>query len=212
RRPPRSPLFPYTTLFRSRGAGAADGTNAAAASRARRRNGGGPRRGAGLRSLAGELDGALQRRGGNRGPGERPRREREPGGAPRRPDRGHRPRASRRASRETAPGGGVCVVLPLVALVGRPNVGKSTLFNRIVGRRLAIVEDVPGVTRDRQYAEAQHGKKYFRAVDTGGFTVRSGEQLINAVREQAEMAIREADVIVLVVDAVEGLAGADREL
>jgi GTP-binding protein len=103
-------------------------------------------------------------------------------------------------------------VLPLVALVGRPNVGKSTLFNRIVGKRLAIVEDVPGVTRDRHYAEAQHGPKYFRAVDTGGFTIRSEEQLVKAVREQAETAIREADVIVLVVDAVEGLSAADREL
>jgi GTP-binding protein len=103
-------------------------------------------------------------------------------------------------------------VLPLVALVGRPNVGKSALFNRIVGRRLAIVEDVPGVTRDRQYAEAQQGAKRFRVVDTGGFTPRSDEQLVRAVREQAEAAMREADAIVLVVDAVEGLSGADREL
>lgn len=103
-------------------------------------------------------------------------------------------------------------MLPLVALVGRPNVGKSTLFNKIVGHKLAIVEDVPGVTRDRQYAEAQQGKRKFRVVDTGGFTVRSDEQLINAVRQQAEAAIKEANVIVLVVDAVEGLAGAEREL
>jgi len=76
-------------------------------------------------------------------------------------------------------------VLPLVALVGRPNVGKSTLFNRIVGRRLAIVEDTPGVTRDRQYAEAQQGAKRFRVVDTGGFTPASTEKLVRAVREQA---------------------------
>ena len=103
-------------------------------------------------------------------------------------------------------------MLPLVALVGRPNVGKSTLFNRIVGRRLAIVEDTPGVTRDRQYAEAQQGAKRFRVVDTGGFTVKTGEQLVRAVREQAEAAMREADAIVLVVDAVGGLVGADREL
>ena len=103
-------------------------------------------------------------------------------------------------------------MLPLVALVGRPNVGKSTLFNRIVGRRLAIVEDVPGVTRDRQYAEAQQGKTRFRVVDTGGFTPRSDEQLVRAVREQAEAAMREADAVVLVVDAVEGLSAADREL
>ena len=103
-------------------------------------------------------------------------------------------------------------MLPLVALVGRPNVGKSTLFNRIVGRRLAIVEDTPGVTRDRQYAEAQQGARKFRVVDTGGFTIKTDELLIKAVREQAEHAIRDADVIVLVIDALEGLAGADQEL
>jgi GTP-binding protein len=86
------------------------------------------------------------------------------------------------------------------------------LFNKIIGHKLAIVEDVPGVTRDRQYAEAQQGARKFRVVDTGGFTVRSDEQLVNAVRQQAEMAIREADVIVFVVDAVAGLAGAEHEL
>jgi len=121
-------------------------------------------------------------------------------------------------------------VLPLVALVGRPNVGKSTLFNKIVGHKLAIVEDVPGVTRDRQYAEAQQSGRKFRVVDTGGFTIKgqeraalaaggggtpehpTDEQLIKAVRQQAEAAIGEANVIVLVVDAVEGLAGAEQEL
>src|SRR5207302_9920785 len=101
---------------------------------------------------------------------------------------------------------------PLVALVGRPNVGKSTLFTRSVGRRLAIVEDTPGVTRDRQYAEADHDGRRFRVVDTGGFTPRTEEQLVRAVREQAEAAIREADVLVLAVDAEQGLSGSDREL
>ena len=104
------------------------------------------------------------------------------------------------------------MALPLIAIVGRPNVGKSTLFNRIVGRKLAIVEDVPGVTRDRQYAEAEHGGVHFRVVDTGGFTVKSDEKLINAVREQAEFAIKEADVIVFVVDAFAGLLSAEQEL
>jgi GTPase len=102
--------------------------------------------------------------------------------------------------------------LPLIAFVGRPNVGKSTLFNRVVGRRLAIVEDRPGVTRDRQYAEADHVGQRFRAVDTGGFTPQTDELLVKAVREQALQAIDEADVIVLVVDAEAGLAGPDREL
>jgi GTP-binding protein len=91
-------------------------------------------------------------------------------------------------------------------------VGKSTLFNRVIGRRLAIVEDVPGVTRDRQYAEADHDGRGFRAVDTGGFIPDSEAQLVRAIREQAETAIREADVIVLVVDAEEGLSSADRDL
>ena len=102
--------------------------------------------------------------------------------------------------------------LPLLALVGRPNVGKSTLFNRIVGKRLAIVEDRPGVTRDRQYAEAQHESFAFRVVDTGGFTPTTTELLVKAVREQALKAIEEADCLILVVDARTGLLPADQEL
>ena len=103
-------------------------------------------------------------------------------------------------------------MLPLVALVGRPNVGKSTLFNRLVDKRIAIVEDRPGVTRDRQYAAADHGPKKFRVVDTGGFTTKTTELLIRAVREQAEQAIAEASAIVFVVDAFEGLTGAEQDL
>jgi len=101
---------------------------------------------------------------------------------------------------------------PLLALVGRPNVGKSTLFNRIVEKRLAIVEDRPGVTRDRQYAEADHDGRQFRAVDTGGFTPTTTEKLVAAVRTQAMFAIDEADVIILVVDARAGLTSEDNEL
>lgn len=103
-------------------------------------------------------------------------------------------------------------MLPLLALVGRPNVGKSTLFNRVIGKRVAIVEDRPGVTRDRQYHDAEHAGRRFRAVDTGGFTPTSAELLVRAVREQAVVAIEEAQVIVLVVDAEAGLTAADREL
>ena len=103
-------------------------------------------------------------------------------------------------------------MLPLLALVGRPNVGKSTLFNRIVGKRLAIVEDRPGVTRDRQYHEADHDGRQFRAVDTGGFTPTSTEKLVAAVRTQALFAIEEADVIIFVVDARAGLTASDAEL
>src|SRR5262249_24049690 len=153
-----------------------------------------------------ELDRALRRRRAARGPGERLRREREPGRPAGGPGRHHRSSSPDRCTPQAPPGSGACVVLPLVALVGRPNVGKSTLFNRMVGKRLAIVEDVPGVTRDRQYAEAQQGAKRFRVVDTGGFTIKTDEQLLRAVREQAEAAMREADAIVLVVDAVEGLS------
>jgi len=104
------------------------------------------------------------------------------------------------------------LTLPLVALVGRPNVGKSTLFNRIVGARLAIVEDVPGTTRDRLYARTEWGGREFNVVDTGGLELRGEGEITIRVRNQAEVAIAEADVIVLLADGKEGLTSADHDV
>jgi len=101
---------------------------------------------------------------------------------------------------------------PFVAIVGRPNVGKSTLFNRLVGRHLAIVEDVPGVTRDRHYADADAEGKPFTAVDTGGFVPDEEDELLASVREQAQLAVEECQVVVLVVDGRAGLTAADHEV
>ena len=102
--------------------------------------------------------------------------------------------------------------LHIVAIVGRPNVGKSTLFNRIFGSREAIVFDTPGVTRDRRYAEAEWAGKSFTMIDTGGFVPESDDIFEKAIREQANIAIEEADSIVFVVDAHEGLTPLDREI
>ncbi|HSJ26521.1 MAG TPA: ribosome biogenesis GTPase Der [Longimicrobiales bacterium] len=101
--------------------------------------------------------------------------------------------------------------LPVVAVVGRPNVGKSTFFNRILGQRLAIVEDTPGVTRDRNFARAEWNGRQFYLVDTGGLEPDSEEPMLVAIRQQVEAALEEADVIVFLVD---GRAGphADDEL
>lgn len=99
-----------------------------------------------------------------------------------------------------------------VAIVGRPNVGKSTVFNRIVGQRLAIVEDRPGVTRDRLYAKAEWKGKPFYVIDTGGIQFGEDDELLRSVRAQAELAMDEADVIVFMVDAKTGLTPADREV
>jgi GTPase len=110
----------------------------------------------------------------------------------------------------------------LVAFVGRPNVGKSTLFNRIVGKRLAVVSEVPGTTRDRLYAEGEWGGFTFTVVDTGGIEVTSGrhteplsedsELYLPSIRRQASIAIQDADVIVQVVDGQTGMTAADREV
>ena len=101
---------------------------------------------------------------------------------------------------------------PVVAMVGRPNVGKSTLFNRLVGRRVSIVEDTPGVTRDRIYAEAEWNGIDFLLVDTGGIDHSSDELIPSKMRAQAGIAIDSADVIVFLVDAKDGLLPADREI
>ena len=112
---------------------------------------------------------------------------------------------------------------PLVALVGRPNVGKSTLFNRLIGERLAVVDDTPGTTRDRQFAEAEWNGVRFDVVDTGGIEVLSRDpsakplsvdsaDFIPQIREQAELAITEADVVVFVTDILTGVTAADLEV
>ena len=101
--------------------------------------------------------------------------------------------------------------MPIVAIVGRPNVGKSTLFNRIVGGRLAIVEDRARTTRDRLYGDAEWNGRRFVVVDTGGLEVDPDDPIEAKVQEQARLAIREADVILFVVDAVTGLTPADQE-
>ncbi len=100
----------------------------------------------------------------------------------------------------------------IVAIIGRPNVGKSTLFNRLVGARDAIVHDAPGVTRDRKYGRAEWTGKYFTVIDTGGYVPSSEDVFEKAIREQAEIAISEADSIVFVVDAVDGLTPLDKEI
>ncbi|HEX6590260.1 MAG TPA: ribosome biogenesis GTPase Der [Longimicrobiales bacterium] len=94
--------------------------------------------------------------------------------------------------------------LPTIAVVGRPNVGKSTFFNRVLGQRLAIVEDQPGVTRDRHFAEAEWAGRHFYLVDTGGLVVNEDEPMTAAIRDQVMIAIQEADLLVFVVDGKVG--------
>ena len=101
---------------------------------------------------------------------------------------------------------------PVVAIVGRPNVGKSTLFNRIIGRNFAIVEDTPGVTRDRNYTEAEWEGKRFLLVDTGGFEPETEDPMYSKMREQTTLAVEEADFIIFLMDGKQGLLPADIEV
>lgn len=101
---------------------------------------------------------------------------------------------------------------PVVAVVGRPNVGKSTLFNKLVGKRISIVEDTPGVTRDRIYSECEWAGKSFMLVDTGGIEPRSDDIILSQMERQAQLAIESADVIVLVTDVTTGVTATDHDV
>ena len=101
---------------------------------------------------------------------------------------------------------------PILAVVGRPNVGKSTFFNRIIGERKAIVQDTPGVTRDRIYAETEWNGREFAIIDTGGIEANTNDVILSQMREQAVTAMELADVIVFMVDGKEGLTSADHDV
>ena len=101
---------------------------------------------------------------------------------------------------------------PIVAIVGRPNVGKSTLFNKLIGERRSIVEDTPGVTRDRIYAEAEWGERRFLLVDTGGIEPKTDDTILRQMRTQAQIAIETADVIIFMCDVRAGLVADDRDI
>ncbi|MEX0761575.1 MAG: ribosome biogenesis GTPase Der [Dehalococcoidia bacterium] len=103
------------------------------------------------------------------------------------------------------------MALPIVAIVGRPNVGKSTLFNRLAGRRIAIVSDIPGTTRDRVSVDASWNDRRFMLLDTGGIEDRPGTLLWEDVRQQTEQALKQADGVILVVDVTEGLTPSDED-
>ncbi len=101
---------------------------------------------------------------------------------------------------------------PIVAIVGRPNVGKSTLFNKIVGQRISIVEDTPGVTRDRIYAEGEWLGRHFTLIDTGGIEPDSKDEILVQMRSQAEIAIETAHIIIFLVDMKEGMTASDKDV
>lgn len=101
---------------------------------------------------------------------------------------------------------------PLVAIVGRPNVGKSTFFNKVVGKKISIVENLPGVTRDRLYADAEWCGRFFTLVDTGGLELKSDDSMWRHIKKQAEIAIETADVIILFTDAKTGITAPDYDV
>lgn len=101
---------------------------------------------------------------------------------------------------------------PVIAVVGRPNVGKSTLFNKIIGKRISIVEDTPGVTRDRIYAEGEWCGRSFALIDTGGIEPKNMEVIPAQMRVQAELAMDMSDVVLFIVDGKEGLTNSDMEV
>ncbi|MXQ52244.1 ribosome biogenesis GTPase Der [Shimazuella alba] len=102
--------------------------------------------------------------------------------------------------------------LPVVAIVGRPNVGKSTIFNRLAGERIAIVQDEPGITRDRIYTQSDWNGERFHVIDTGGLEFGEQDEILDHIRNQAELALEESDVILFVVDGREGITSGDEEV
>ena len=102
--------------------------------------------------------------------------------------------------------------LPVVSIIGRPNVGKSTLFNRVFGTRHAIVDDTPGVTRDRIYAECTYQGCRFKLVDTGGLDPSAIEGMVGLIRQQTQMAIAEADILLVMMDGRASLTPLDQEI
>lgn len=101
---------------------------------------------------------------------------------------------------------------PVVAVVGRPNVGKSTFFNKVAGRRISIIEDTPGVTRDRIYVDAEWCGRDFTLIDTGGIEPGSDDVILEQMKAQAELAIDMADVIVFMVNVKDGMTAADKDV